>query len=242
MPAPNLVTNSEIWDAPTYYEVTGKTKKMRYEPVFYDRLETWLEFWWANTPLNWSEPLQIWSLGAYVPVAQRRSTGGHNAGRGFDLTAIYAEVDGTLTKVFDGRYDRWRKDQDKETVRRWYWATCASINYHFQSTIHYEYNKKHWNHIHIDNLVSAGGDSNFSPVKTATTKASDSQVKHVQACCTYIWDYPTNIDGKWGTTTLGNWEKVLTLIGIDGPLTTNQVNWQAFNYASIRFGTGAQTY
>jgi len=228
--AATLVAHDEIWDVPTYYEIDGLRKTWSYDPTFYSRMETWMSYWYNNTPLNWLKPLRLYGYGAYV-----NKPGAHGEGRAFDLSRIYATINGTLTKVFDGRYDLWRDDASITTVRKRYWGTCAGLNYHFRNVLHYAYNSDHWNHIHIDNMVSGSGNSNF-----ATT--SQAQVKNVQACCTYIWGYPTTVDGIWGSQTDTNSRKVLTRIGRSGGLTTSQTNWLQFNHASMRFGNGTQTY
>ena len=228
--------HSEIWGAPTYYEPTGTAASFRYNATFYNRLETWLAFWYANTPVSWLTPLRVWSYGCYV----NRNDGCvsmHNYGRAFDISRIYATVNGSLSRVFYARYDLWRTltGSALTTTRKRYWATAASIHYHFKYVLTYAYNSAHWNHIHMDNQVSGGGNSTFST-------GSRSQIVHVQAVCTYIWGYATTIDGIWGPQTDGNSRRVLSRIGRSGGLTTSQTNWLEFNRTSTRFGTGRQAY
>lgn len=232
----NLVSHNEIWDQLTYYEPTGAASSFRYNPTFYSRCETWLYFWYVNTPLSWLTPLRIWTYGVYA-YRNDGCVSMHNYGRAFDLTRIYATVNGVNTKVFNGRYDQWRTwtGSSLTTVRKRYWATAASLHYHFKYVLTYFYNSAHWNHIHFDNQVSGSGNSTFST-------GSKSQVQHVQACCTYIWGYPTTIDGIWGPQTSGNSSKVLARIGRSGSLTSSQTNWLEFNKASLRFGSGRQSY
>lgn len=227
-----IVGHSEIWNARTYYEVTGKASSFGYNPTFYSRLETFLKYWSQNTPSTWSAPLRLWSYGAHVDSG---SIGEHNYGRAFDLSRIYATVGGSLTKVFNGRYDQWRtlSGTALATTRRQYWATAAGAHYHFRHVLTYPYNTDHWNHIHIDNMVSGTGNSHF-------TTDSEAQVKHVQACCRYIWGYSTTIDGVWGSQSDTNSRRVLSRVGRSGGLTSSQANWLEFNRSSLRFGSGLE--
>ena len=232
-----LITRSEIWDQPTWYDDSSPAAaSFSYDPTFYSRLETWLSFWYFNTPLSWLKPLRVYSLGAY---SNRNDgcTSMHNYGRAFDLTRVYATINGTLGRGMSARYNIWRTwtGSDLTKIRKQYWATSASLHYHFRHVLTYLYNTDHWTHIHIDNQVSGSGNSNFSTASTA-------QVQHVQACCTYIWGYATTIDGIWGPQTQGNSSKVLARIGRSGSLTSSQTNWLEFNRATLRFGTGTQSY
>jgi hypothetical protein len=179
----------------------------------------------------------VWSYGAYV----NRNDGCvsyHNFGRAFDLSRIYATnpANGSLNKVFNGRFDQWSGTSGAAltAVRKQYWATSASLHYHFKHVLTYLFNSAHNNHIHADNSVSGGGNSTFSTGASA-------QVQHVQACVTYIWGRPVTLDGIWGPQTSGAAGAVLSRIGRSGSLTT-QSNWLEFNRATLRFGSGAQTF
>jgi len=227
-----IISRSEIWDQRTFYEGSGSASSFGYNPTFYDRLESWLSYWYANTPTSWLRPLQVWSLGAHT---DHRVSEAHNAGRGFDLTRLYATVNGNRTFVVDARHNIWGGTSSAAMWRRRYWATSASLNHHFKYVLHYAYNSAHDNHFHIDNLVSGSGNSNFST-------GSESQVKHVQASCTHVWGYSTAIDGVWGSQTDTNSRRVLSRIGRSGGLTTSQANWLAFNTATLRKGTGREAY
>ncbi|PZS26090.1 MAG: hypothetical protein DLM58_21280 [Pseudonocardiales bacterium] len=229
-----LARHDEIWNAITHYDVTGQPSSFDYNPAFYGRLETFLAYWYANTPVIWRQPLRVWTYGAHY---DGRVSEAHNYGRGFDLTRIVAMINGAPTKVFDGHYDEWRSLTGAElaTTRRRYWATSACAHYHFRNVLTYPYNTDHWNHIHIDNLVSGTGNSHFDT-------GSEAQVKHVQACCTYIWGYATAIDGVWGTQSDANSRRVLSRIGRTGGLTSSQPNWLEFNRTSVRFGSGRQDF
>ncbi|HEX6755734.1 MAG TPA: hypothetical protein VF109_07280 [Mycobacteriales bacterium] len=231
-PAWALVSYNEIWGQRTYYEGTGQPSYFSYEPGFYARLETWLQYWYVNTPGTWLTPLRVWSYGAYV-----NKPGAHGLGRAFDLTRLYVTSGGTITRTFRADYNNWRNLTGTELtlIRRWYWGTSASLHYHFRHVLTYPYNSEHWNHIHIDNLISGSGNSNFAT-------SSEAQVKHVQACCTYIWGYSTTIDGIWGPQSDTNSRRVLARVGRSGGLTTSQSNWLLFNHVSTRYGMGTQAY
>jgi len=227
-----IVSRSEIWDARLYYEPTGAASSFGFEPNFYNRLETWMSFWYYNTPSSYLKPLKLHTYGAHT---DHRVSTAHNSGRGFDLSRIYATVNGSSYLACYARYDIWKSWSSYTVTRKRYWPTSASLNYHFRHVLHYLYNSDHWNHFHIDNLISGSGNSQFSTSSTP-------QVKHVQACLNYIWGYATTIDGIWGSQTSGNASKALARMGRSGTLTTSQTNWLEFNRGTMRFGYGTQTY
>lgn len=225
-----------VWSQRTVYEVTGDLASFGYRPSFHDRMSEWLEFWYLNTPSNVLKPLRVWTVGVHN---DDRVSAAHNSGRGFDLTRLYATAsDGQRHRRFFARYDIWRNysgDRLRAT-RRNYWATSASLHHHFQNVLTYAYNSDHYNHIHIDNLVSGGGNSRFDT-------SSRAQVLNVQACCRYIWGKSTTIDGVWGTQTRNHSTEVLRRIGRgSGTIASSQANWLEFNRASCRKGYGVQSY
>ena len=222
---------SGVWGQRTVYEVTGNLTSFGYRPSFHDRCNTWLEFWYLNTPSNFLQPLRVWSLGVHVDNGSEA----HENGRGFDLTRIYTTINGSLAKRFDGRHNVWGGTSSAATERVRYWATSASLHYHFRDVLTYEYNSAHDNHIHFDNTVSGSGNSFF-------VTSSKAQVVNVQACCRWIWGKGTAIDGIWGPETNGDSHDVLVRIGEGGYLTGAQSKWLAFNRASCRKGYGTQSY
>jgi hypothetical protein len=231
-----IETFSGVWGQRTVYEVTGDLTDFGYRPSFHDRMNSWLEFWYDNTPLNFLKPFRVWTLGVHN---DSRVSEAHNAGRGFDLTRIYATgSDGDLHRRFYARYDLW-KDWTGDAftnVRRQYWATAASAHHHFQHVLTYPYNADHHSHIHIDNLVSGDGNSTFHT-------DSEAQVLNVQACCRFVWGKSTDVDGVWGPQTRDHSTDVLRRIGQDsGTIASSQANWLAFNRASLRKGYGTQEY
>lgn len=232
-----VVSHSEILDQPTYYEVSRAPASFNYNATLYSRLETWLTFFFAHTPVDWTRPGQVWTYGCYVD-RNDGCTSYHNYGRAFDLSGIYATDphNGVQRQVFSARYDQWRSLTGAALIdiRKRYWATAASCNYHFKYVLTYFYNSDHYNHIHVDNSVSGSGNSTF-------TTGTSSQVQCVQAQITYVWEDPIDIDGIWGPQTSGAVSRVLARIGRSGSLTT-QANWLEFNKATLRFGSGTQTY
>ncbi|HEX6870307.1 MAG TPA: hypothetical protein VF163_04350 [Micromonosporaceae bacterium] len=234
-----ITPQSEISGVPTYYESTGAPYSFSYDDSFYGRMEIWYNFWYGNTPSTWVKPGEIWSYGAYVD-----KPGWHNVGRAFDLTRLFLTVNSTRTQVFNGRYDQWRSlsPSTQAVLRKRYWATAASLHYHFEDVLTYPYRNSdgtytHTNHIHIDNGDSGSGNSTFSTVDYP-------QVLSVQHCLAYIWNYAdVPLDGVWSQTTANRARDALARAGISGGLTDNPpYNWLEFNRASLRFGTGRQSY
>jgi hypothetical protein len=214
----------------------GLTNTFYYNSTFYNRIETWFQFFRANTPVSWGPPFQIRTYGAYLN-RNDLCVSHHNTGRAFDLSRIYATdpATGTLNQVFNARYDQWKSQTGSTltTTRRRYWATAASAHYHFRSALTYFWDN-HENHIHFDNGYSGSGNSTF-------TTGSEAQVQHVQAVLLYVWGQSVAVDGIWGPKTSAAVGRVLARIGRSGALTT-QANWLEFNRATLRFGSGTQTY
>ncbi len=231
----DIQTYDGVWGQRTVYEPTGELHSFGYRPSFHDRMSSWLEFWYNNTPSNFLKPMRVWTYGVHN---DDRVSEAHNNGRGFDLSRIYATgTDGDLHRRFFARHDIW-KDWTGDAfteARRHYWATAASAHHHFRNVLTYLYNADHDNHIHIDNLVSGTSNSEFDT-------GSEAQVQHVQACCRFIWGKSTSIDGVWGPQTNGDSHEVLVRIGEGGYLTGAQAKWLAFNRASLRKGYGTQEY
>ena len=224
-----IATYPGINGARTYYEVGGGAASWGYTPGFHDRLNSWLTFWNANTPSGWADATRVWGYGAHY---DGRVSTAHNAGRGFDLSRMYTGS----TRRFFARYDLWRDAADVRTERRHYWATSAACHHHFRNVLTYLYDGAHANHIHIDNLESGSGNSQFSSASTA-------QVQHVQACCRFVWGLATTVDGRWGSQTASHATRVLRAAGVgSGGLTSSQGNWLAFNRHTVRRGYGTQSY
>jgi hypothetical protein len=227
--AHDVVTQSEIWGQPTYYEDlntgTATLHSFDYNSTFYGQLEVWLSQWYPATPSNWVTPIQIWSNGVHVD-----KPGMHMYGRAMDISRMLVRNSsngGTIT-AFLGRYDIWKGygSSALASTRKLYWATVASLNAHFGVVLTYLYNTDHHNHVHADNS------------EPKTFNKSTSQVLMVQAVCTYIWGYSTSMDGVWGPQTDTNSRKVLQRIGFSGGLTTSNSNWVNFCNYSLCQGNG----
>lgn len=221
----------------TVYEVSRRLASFGYRPSFHDRLNSWLEFWDANTPGSFHRPFRVWSYGAHY---DGRPSAAHNSGRGFDLSRIrVTNGSGNRVQRFNARWDIWQDwpTAKRNLARRRYWATSASAHHHFRNVLTYAYDPAgHHNHIHIDNLVSGSGNSSF-------TTGSKAQVIHVQACCRYVWGLATDVDGIWGPQTRRHSTRVLRAAGIEsGSLTTSKAKWLAFNRHTLRRGYGTQSY
>lgn len=230
--AVTLESHSELWDQRTYYESTGRAMSFPYDPQFYRQCETWLTFFYSHTPNAWLLPFEVWCDGVYVD-----KPGMHGQGRAFDLTRIYVNWSGDRLKSVDADFDTWKKWQEgpvKAQVRKHYWGTVASLNYHFTYVIHYFKDEVHETHVHFDNQVSGGGLGTFSTSHTT-------QVQSTQAILRYVFGYSTGIDGSFGPQTDSHSRDVLAKLGRSGGLTTSAANWRAFNEAGTLWGTGRRT-
>lgn len=230
----SILRRNEIAGRYTYYELTGRRASFGFQREFYLELERWSRFWVANVPSGWRAPRQIYSLGAHQ---DGRPSKAHNAGRGFDLTRIYAGTGSSRVRGFYGRFDLWRhyRPSSRAAIRRRYWATAASLHHHFRHVLTYPYDRAHHSHIHVDNMVSGAGLPRFAPASTA-------QVLHLQACLRHVWQYDVTIDGAWGPVTAATAVRVLRRAGAGGDLLSSASNWQRFNRATLREGTGRQSY
>lgn len=229
-----LLRRNEISGRYTYYEATGRRATFSYQPQFYAELERWSRFWVANVPRGWRAPRRIWTFGVHN---DNRPSKPHNAARGFDLTRIYAGTGGSTVRGFYGRFDLWRHypPATRAAIRRRYWTTSASLHCYFRHVLTYPYDEAHHSHIHVDNLVSRGRLPVFAPASTA-------QVMHLQACLHHVWGYDTVIDGQWGPRTEAGSVRALRRADGSGDLLTAGSNWQRFNRATLRYGTGRQSY
>lgn len=77
--------------------------------------------------------------------------------------------------------------------------------------LRYRYNDRHANHLHVDDGRSGSRDSTFSP-------RSRVQVQAVQAVCTYLWDQPVELSGRWDAATRRAVGAVLEGLGLDDDL------------------------
>src|SRR5262245_28374959 len=61
-----LERHCAIRSATTYSESIEDPRCWSYNPTFYDRLQSWYDFWSDNTPASFSVPKRIYGYGAYV--------------------------------------------------------------------------------------------------------------------------------------------------------------------------------
>jgi hypothetical protein len=206
-----------------YYQ--GANRVEEFNSTFYNRLETWLQFYLANTPGNWGTPIRINHLGVHVDKG-----GMHQEGRAIDLSLVQF-TDANTRGLFNALDAR----NGSSTNLKWYWAGVAGLNYHTHYVLHYLYNSEHYNHVHADNQVSGGGNPSFST-------GSRTQILAAQAALKYIWGYSgISVDGGWGPQTDSYSRQAIARAGGSNGLTTSG-NWQVFNRATLRFGTGTQAY
>lgn len=223
-----LTTHSAVGGARCMNE-GGGAGTILINQTFHHRLEDWRLFWQANCPYPWST--ELWNLGAYS-ARDGRCESWHESGRAIDITALRDDV---TTMHFWARYDRWKDLSNADAFRRKYWSAAASFHYHFRHVLTYLYDAAHHNHMHVDNGVSGGGYSYFK-----TT--AEAQVQGVKGICGNVWGYPCGTDRVWNSAVDAASVRVLARIGKGGHLTTSQSHWQAFLLASVRHGTGKQTY
>lgn len=223
-----LATHTAVGAAKTMYEGGGAANILINE-AFFQQLYAWRNFWHANCPWPWST--QLWNYGAY---SQRDGScsSWHEAGRAIDITSLRDDV---TTMHFWARYDLWKDLPNAAAHRRRYWAGAASLHYYFRSVLTYFYNTDHHNHLHVDNGESGNALTTFS-------SGSKAQVQAVQGICANVWGYPCGADGVWSSAVSAAASKVLTRAGRPGSLTSSTAHWRTFLYASVRHGTGKQTY
>ncbi len=213
----------------TYYN--GSPTSFQYDTTLYGRMRAWVAFHWANhghLPNGpWGGPVQLHLLGTHVHSTL--PSGGpslHWYGRAVDFRGIWARHTTNNSTI-----EVWHTNNRDDAI---YWAHVASLEGFFADVLHRHYTG-HVDHVHIDNGISGGGNSNFNT-------GSPVQVKFVQAALTRVWGISTSVDGGYGPQTINNSRTVLARIGRDGYLTTSQQNWFEFCKATFRKGTGKQAY
>ena len=180
---------------------------------------TQLDDWVAELdPVVGSAPTQLRTYGSWLDGRQTCDSW-HHAGRAFDLAQVRIEGGPAVSC----RYDRWRSETGTalEEARRGYWRVAASLHRRFAYVLTYLYNDQHANHIHVDNGRSEGELSIFAP-------RSRVQVQAVQAICSYLWDEPVELTGRWDGATRSATRRVLDRIGVEDDLDASTESWHAF--------------
>jgi hypothetical protein len=210
---------------PLVYEVSQRRSSFSFEPGFLGQLEGWLDSYSEASGL--ARPDQVWSYGGWTDGGTSCDSW-HNAGRAFDLARLRL-AGGDFVSC---RYDRWGSETGAtlEQARRQYWALAASLHLHFAYVLTYLYNAQHHNHIHLDNGRSGDQLSSFST-------RSRVQVQAVQAICTYLWDEPVELTGRWDTATRRASRRVLEQTGVDDDLDSSRDAWSAFLTSSTGRGS-----
>jgi hypothetical protein len=223
--------HNQIAGFPLHYEnldtgVIGGQQSFGFEPVTYNWLRMWMEYYYLNTPGNFVRPGRIHTNGAHVD----ESVGMHPLGRAMDISGIMMTnaSTGAPFYAFNGRHDTWWNSPIMPEIRRNYWGTVASLNIFFKYVLHYHSNSIHVNHVHADNQASYNTYSSWG--------GSTQQIKFVQAVCNYIYGLGTVIDGSYGNTTRAHASTVLAHSGMPGTIETSQAHWHRFCWAGFRRG------
>lgn len=215
----SLDTHRTLAGAPLIYEIDDRASRFWFDTGFHAQLEQWaaaLGEGWGSRPERW------FTYGSWTNGGSACDSW-HNAGRAFDLARVRL-ADGTTLSC---RYDQWRDGSGAalQRSRRAYWSLAAGLHSHFAYVLTYLYDSSHANHIHVDNGRSGRGMSTFST-------GSRVQVQAVQAICTYVWDEPVELSGRWDTVTRQAGDRVLERIGLSGSVSDGDEEWRAFLGAS----------
>jgi len=224
VPRGTLDAHRTLAGLPLLYEVSRRRTAFSFEAGFFDQLGRWLG---RYRSASGQRPDQVWSYGGWTDGGSACDTW-HNAGRAFDLARLRL-AGGDFVSC---RYDRWSRETGAtlEQARRQYWALAASLHEHFAYVLTYLYNAQHHNHIHLDNGRSGDQLSSFST-------RSRVQVQAVQAICTYLWDEPVELTGRWDTATRRASRRVLERSEVDDDLDSSRDAWSAFLTSSTGRGS-----
>ncbi len=217
VPRSSLEAHTTLAGAPLVYEPTDRATRFWFDPGFYTALDAWA------ASLAGDSRVQRWSTYGSWTDGGSQCDSWHNSGRGFDLARVRL-ADGTAVSC---RYDQWGSARAAELTRsrRAYWSLAAGLHQRFAYVLTYLYDAAHANHIHVDNGRSGADVSELST-------RSRVQVQAVQAICTYLWDEPVELTGRWDAATRRASQRVLETVGSSGSLDDGAVQWQAFLTAS----------
>jgi hypothetical protein len=232
VPTSTLVQHGAVGGATLYYDDGSPSPAGGlFNENFHSRLVNWRLFYNNNNP--WSLLSGIYHLGVLRPGDD---DSWHCAGRALDISRGFGTDAGNATQ-FSARYDQWKTTTGDTRMfyERRYWAAAASLHYFFRDTLTYRFNTAHHNHIHVDNGQNGINLTTFST-------GSGTQVESVQAMLHFIWGY-SDRQTTWSESVDGaRCAAVLARIGYGGRITTGQRYWLAFLQATLRRGSGLQTY
>lgn len=221
VPRSALDPHRTLGDLALVYEVSQSRSRFFFDPSFFDQLQSWLGFY-RSTAGN-GDLDQAWTYGSWIDGGAGCDSW-HHAGRAFDIARL-RRSDRTFVSC---RYDQWQRlsGSELEAARRGYWQLAASLHLCFASVLTYLYNQAHANHIHVDNGRSGNELSVFST-------RSRVQVQAVQAICSYLFDAPVEITGRWDAATRQASSAVLDRVGLSGRLTSGSDSWHGFLRAAV---------
>lgn len=219
VPRGSLEEHRSLAGAPLIYEPSDGESSFWFEAGFYAALDAWAT---SLAEGRGSRPVRWFTYGSWTNGGSRCDSW-HNSGRAFDLARVRLADETTVSC----RYDQWRSGRPAELVRsqRAYWSLAAGLHQRFSYVLTYLYDASHANHIHVDNGRSGAAMS-------ALSTRSQVQVQAVQAICTYLWDEPVELTGRWDATTRRAGQRVLERVGSTGSLDDGFEQWQTFLGAS----------
>jgi Extensin-like protein C-terminus len=222
VPRSSLDSHRTLAGLPLVYEVDRRRTAFRFDGAFFTQLESWAGDLAEVLP---SRPQELSTYGSWTDGGSACDSW-HNAGRALDVARLTL-ADGSAVSC---RYDQWRSlgGIPLEEARRRYWALAAGLHQRFAYVLTYLYNAQHANHIHVDNGRSGPGGSAFS-------SRSAVQVQAVQALCTYLWEEPVELTGRWDAGTRTATGRVLDRLGLEDTLDAAD-SWSGFLGASVARG------
>lgn len=217
---PALERRADLGGLPLVYEADQSRSRFSFDSGFVTQLEDWLAFYRETSTLDVD---QVWTYGSWIDGSGECDSW-HHSGRAFDLTRLRLAG----REFVSCRHDQWGGQTTDALAAslRSYWCLAASLHLHFASVLTYLYDAAHANHIHADNGQSQTRLSRFRT-------GSRVQVQAVQAICTYVWDTPVELTGRWDSATEEAGQTVLRRIGTAGSVDDGLEHWHAFLRASV---------
>lgn len=229
-PAPQVVRASQLTSyrqlagSQLRYEVDNVPARFPMDAAFASQLDASLRSHWQAR--RWGVPGQLSCLGTHRQAPAEQASSWHHAGRAFDLAAVRTTAGRDLVSC---RFDRWGNGPDHAAQAGAYWRIAATLHRDFAYVLTYLYDSAHHDHIHLDNGLSGSERSRFTRSRV--------QVQAVQAICTYVWDRPVELSGRWDSATADATDEVLAGVGAGGRLgriTRSQDAWHTFLSATAR--------